>query len=199
MDIFLIGTAWFWIITSALSVGLIASVITENGACIFLDLLVAVLFLQFGAHLHIFQYCFYHPIMILLIAVGYFVIGAIWMVAKWQFTVWGVARKYADLREDFIKEFPSVRDKYAGKTAEEAFAFKIGVVSHTTFGVQSIPPNPKEETSSLIYWTLYWPFSVLRTLLDEPITNLSKWIIRRCSGLMMLMSTRAFKDFTEIK
>lgn len=198
MELFLIGTTWFWIITSVLAVGLITSVIAENGVFIFLDLLVAILFLQFGANLHIFQYCYYHPIMILLLAMGYFIIGAIWMIAKWQFKVWSVARQYADLREKFIKEFPSVRDKYMGKTAEEAFAYDATKYCFSTFGVRSIPPNPKDETSSLIHWTIYWPFSVLRTLLDEPITNLSKWIIRRCSGLMMLMSTKAFKNFTEV-
>lgn len=203
MELFLFGTLWFWIVTSALVTALVTSVCKDSGFFASLFLLITFLFLQFGARIDIIGMAERHPALVVCGVAGYVAIGLAWMVLKWQFLFRAVSQAYASFREKWY-EYSKDEHRYAGVSKAEMFSmfpergasYIIGV--QRKFDVRSIPMKVREEYPTLFFWAVYWPISVVITILNDPIRKLFRTLIHGLSGIMQTMSDKEFNKYTEL-
>lgn len=115
---------------------------------------------------------------LLSLVVVYLFIGALWSVAKWLFFLWEAkawytknkARMDDDLKRGYFEGNRYFRD-------------------HKDF-----PPRAARHKAQIMLWIAYWPFSMVWTLLNDPITRAVKAIYNALGGLMQRMSDRVFAD-----
>lgn len=109
-----------------------------------------------------------HPWQTAGLVAAYFLTGAVWSVVKWwRFEVKNVER----VRREFKihpagRTWPEYRDKYKSDVAE----YK-GVI---------------------IMWIVFWPFSALWTLLDDPVRRLASAIYTELVGVYERISQRVW-------
>lgn len=92
----------------------------------------------------------------------YFLIGAGWSLVKWYFYT---------LR---------LRDEY---NADPAHYRRV----HRT-----IPPSPTEYTKTILMWIGHWPFSLLWTLVNDPVKRIVRWIYARLQVVYAAISGHNF-------
>ncbi len=55
-------------------------------------------------------------------------------------------------------------------------------------------PNISKNKSKIMTWMMYWPFSMLWTMIDEPIKNTFKFIFGKVENVYQKMANRIFND-----
>src|SRR5205823_5639912 len=100
-----------------------------------------------------------HPVLTALYVSGYFLAGAAWSIVKWWFAETNRVREARD-------EFRESRD--------------IRTWSEFIKNRKSDPTNYK---SDIIAWITFWPFSLVWTLLNDPVRRLCRRIYDELQGV----------------
>lgn len=168
MEFLIFGTFWFWALSIVAWV--LITIAEEMGyyfRATFVLLGFAALYYLFGGDqpVHALVWVIKNPLQILTGVLGYLFVGTGWGVVKWFFFV----LKKRDEAEEKVRNrvFPE-REKISAPIANDY----------------------KEQ---IITWMVYWPFSMLWTLINDPLRRVFELIYRRIGKLMQSISDSIFK------
>lgn len=196
---FAIGSLWFWVLLAVEAALLIGLVAIKQGVFATLSLLVAATLLAVWGDLNVYGYVIVHPWTVLLGIAGYFVAGTAWSVVKWWLFVRDQRARYDDMREVFCREH-RLAD---GRIPENlAGAWRDRLKAESLRGKKiEVPPLVREHKANILYWMCYWPFSLVWTILNDPVRKTFLYIYRQIQDHMQAISDRVFagveKDFPE--
>lgn len=200
----------FWIIFGVL-MGLLFWCVEEDwpGRAAFGLIAFFVLF-QFAGNHDPFGWVITHMTDMILLTIGFFVAGTVWAVAKWWFFVRKIAERYVEMRYEWLKGIQAMGELALGyKFLPSVITEKTPVPeqlrnewrAHHAYGrkyrfVNTCEPVPqaRKHKSRIITWMCYWPFSMVWTLLNDPIKALFKKIYSYLSTALQRISDRAFKN-----
>lgn len=199
-SLFVIGTFWFWslLAVAVLFIGVCVSSERFGKAtlCVLGTLLVLALFGNFNA----LNWLRDNPIRNTLIGfAAYFAIGAVWSVAKWWFFVRRKREEYDEMKRRFLDAHKVSGDAVPNHLKS---SWREHLDRSTGFGRRSpFPPRARDFKSKIIAWMTYWPWSMILTLVDDPIRKLFNAIFEAIQGAYQGISDNAFKsvsaDFEE--
>lgn len=184
-ELLVFGTLGFWALFAFWMLTIFLSVEKDNGGCAFFSTVIAlVLYHFFGGHL-VLPFVANHLKYILLLAGAYLVAGAIWGIIKWWFFV----RKQRGLYDE-AHEYYNSHDN----SRPWADYVKEGQYNFVRFQYR---PSPKDNKSKIMLWMMYWPWSFLWTMIDDPIKKAFRAVYEKLAGVYQRISDSAFRD-TEI-
>lgn len=152
------------------------------------------------------------------VAVGYFVIGAIWSMVKWYFLNRDIRDIYVETRDQFIAKnsitvpFPYSKLDIENSTEPEAFEKQnrdfrdsvYGAMPHRGYAsapvmtreeiVNAMMPKAERMKSRIIRWILFWPTSVVWALINNPVYHIGQWIYKSVRGQMGKITAAMFSD-----
>lgn len=173
MELFIWGTFWFWtlIIAGFITVTYFVEKERANGWGALLTALgLGVVLFFLGSRDPISNgvlYMLHHPMNIILVLLGYFVVGTVWSVVKWFFFLKRKVREFEDSTSDYkFNEDGTLKDNYT--------------------------PKAREHRSSILLWMSWWPFSALWTLLNDPFRQAFEWIADVLEQTFDRMAASAF-------
>lgn len=165
MEIFIVGTIWFWILVAVASVFIIISL--ENnwgGTGATLTFLAAFMALVvFGGKEDLKAlggFLFQSPKQSILYILAYFGIGVVWSFVKWYFFL-------LNWRDKLLKQ-------------ESVDAYDI--------------PKAKHEYGRIISWMSYWMFSMAWTIVNDPVKRTFKFLFARLEGVYQKIADKMFAD-----
>ena len=132
-----------------------------------------------------------HPWKALTYAGAFFGIGTVWSVAKWWFYVRERRDDYNQKKLKFIKRH-NLGLKVTDAIPEDKLLEYDGWIGSMRIGVAR--PDPSAHKSRIMTWMVYWPWSMLWTLINDPIKKLFKAIYARIEGVYERISDRLFGD-----
>ncbi len=161
----------YWFFVFVILIALIVFIDQDNGFGATGTLLFAALFAWLIYDFNVFTWSLANLQIVLLGLVGYFVAGLIWASTKWQF---------------FIRA--------AKRVLLEDSSWKID--SRFNFGgqLQKVPVQISENKSRYMMWMVYWPFSMIWTLIDDPVRRIFTWIYNSVAGSLQRSSNKVFED-----
>lgn len=185
MGFLLFGTLWFWILFAVATILIIFFLEkalndeyhdTGGGVPSTIIILSCItLYYFFGSKQDVYDFLAYmrdYPWFTLGRIVAYVGIGIIWSIFKWYFFLQN--KKY-----------------HLTKKIED-----LGGVDLTTHEIsESDIPQAKRNKARIISWMSYWPFSMIWTLINEPVKKMFRFIYTKIEGIFQKMSDSAFKDF----
>lgn len=133
-----------------------------------------------------------NPVKIAELTLIYFVMGACWGSLKWVSFVYEELDKFKAykrgwLRDHGIEHGLVVPDNLIGAWKDNSqYRFKTNIV-----------PQISEHKGDFTAWMTYWPFSLVWTLINDPIRRIFKAIYRRMASTMQKVSDRIFHDVTQ--
>ncbi len=184
-ELLVLGGFWFWALLAAATALLLVALECRQAFWAVVAVVVPLLLLQFLGGIPVLLWPWRHPGASLLAGIGYFLAGALWSIAKWWFHVAAQRRRYDEIRQTFCRE----RELKHGSPipADSQSDFR-----NALYGVE-VPPRARDHKGEIFLWIGYWPWSVLWTLLNDPIRRLIEHIYHQIVGLLDWISTRAFR------
>lgn len=192
-SLFVIGTFWFWLLLAAATLFIGVCVTSEKFGKATLCMLGTFLVLALFGNFNVLNWLRDNPIQNTLIGfASYFLIGAVWSVAKWWFFVRRQREEYDELKRGFLKhrgvEGNIIPDHHKS-TWRETIAHARGFRFAPTF-----PPRARHFKGKITAWMTYWPWSMIVTVIDDPIRKLFNAIFNAIQGVFQGISDKAFKN-----
>lgn len=180
-----LGTIGFWIFAGVVCLLLIAAVEYEKPGWATLSLIVTGLVLWLFGNVNILALAATDPLLTLGLLAGYFAVGAVWSLAKWWFYVRRQREKYYQLRtkylesQDYSTSGP-IPDELRSDWQRRAYAHN--------------KPQVRENKGRILTWMIYWPWSFVWTILNDPVKRLFKNIFNAMRAIFQKVADSAYKD-----
>lgn len=193
LTLFAVGTFWFWALLVVHFCVLLALIEYEKVGWATISLIAAFALLHFFGDFNIVAAALHNPVTALVVAGCYFVAGTVWSVVKWWFFVRNCREEYDERKAEFLRqngvEGTAVPDKLKPKWKEN-LSFGYGR-RNSRLGEDVIPKAAKHK-GRIMTWMCYWPWSMVWTVLNDPVKRLFKQIYLQIQGLLQSISNRAF-------
>ena len=205
--LFIIGSVGFWILAAVVSILMFYFLEYDESFRASLTLIVTILFLFWFGNLS-FSYISANPLQFLAFVAGYFVAGAVWTIVKWWFFVYRIREGYDRIKEGYLRKegingdrIPeNLRDKWYDYLRQST-EWHSNLINLGRNGVE--PPKPNDFKSRIYSWMVFWPWSMVYTLIDDPVRKIFRFIYRNIRHLLESISTHAFRktrdDFNPVR
>jgi hypothetical protein len=197
-EVFAVGSVGFWALL-ILETGLLIFLIEwGKGTFATLSLAVTLGLLYFLGDVNLFGFVIHHPITLVLGLILYFVAGTAWSVAKWWLFVRDMRARYDDLRADFCLEH-----KLDGAIPAELQPIWLARLEASGRRGRRIEvrPRARQHRSRIVFWMAYWPWSLVWTVLNDPVRKACHLIYQHAHDYLQEISNNAFRgvehDFPE--
>jgi hypothetical protein len=137
-------------------------------------------------------------------SLGYVILGVVWSFIKWNEKVKNVFRTFKNIKDKFIAKHGEItegkqREKFNSKLD---YKFKnadndlINFYGSDTFETIILKINPVglENKGLITSWIMYWPLSLLGTLLNNPFRRFFAYVYESVSGLYDKISDKHKKN-----
>jgi hypothetical protein len=216
MEFIVLGGVIFWILTSLLLIGVFASIHHERGSWATAGLVAYFLILAVFGSFDLTGFVFRNPIMLLVIAAGYFLLGIAWTFVKWHFFVSTQRRKFDAYKTEWLekqgitdgvmpdemkKRWTEAAREYAKNGPDHGGEYGKGrsYISENQLrtGTQildAIKPKVSRNKGRIIFWLSYWPFSFLWTFLADGVMAVWEYIYHGIGKKLQRVSDSKFKN-----
>lgn len=150
--------AWFWILTVFVFALLVWEVANEKSVKAVFTIALYILIIHLFGDVSLFSTLKMHPEYIYIGVPTFFVLGALWSLVKWWLFVKRMALEWRECRMSCLIN-NGILDATLDTTIPEHLKLKI----HKT-----TKPLARTNKNRIITWMVYWPFSMVWTILDEP-------------------------------
>lgn len=195
LSLFLFGTIWFWLLlgAAALFIGICVSRDSFGKAtlCLFGFFGALTLFGDFNV-LHWLA----HNGTSFLIGLGFYLaVGVFWSFAKWFFFVRRLRDEYLERRRAFLDR-NDVRGDVIPDQLKKRWAAEIEQ-SWSRRGQTTYPPRARTYKGKITAWMAYWPWSLVVTMIDDPLRKLFNALFRMVQGAFQGVSDNAFRGLKD--
>ncbi len=185
-EILAFGTFWFWAVLGAefLVLLVLANWDGEKIGTGIVTLAVTLAAINFLGT-PFFGYVLHNPLTILAWMAAYLAIGAGWSMFKWWRYVLAQRERYDELRKDFLQDYKEA----PGKTQKEEWKRRLDM-----YDVDARPEAGSYRNKPRICnWIMYWPWSLLWALINDPVRWAGRQIHKAISSAMQKISDIGFK------
>ena len=184
------GGIIFWLLMVIVLVSIVVSIEHNSFVCATAILLGTGFFIQLFTSFNMLGYLSSHAISNLLYFLSYLFIGGIWAICKWYLHCIKIASMYQIMRDHWLN---------ANKKTLQNISYddKKSMLASVK---NRLPIKYGNQNRDIIYgWIIFWPFSALWTLTNEPIIYILKFITNQTMLIMQRISNRAFSSrFNEL-
>lgn len=167
----------------------------------------------------------YNWMTIIMYSIGYFAIGAISSVIKWFSYVYQKRDRYIDIKKRWIQQYynkyPStsvdididgntsnqeIKNRISAEDYSDYYSFLVrhGILTES-YNNTTIIPDWTKHKEDILWSILWWPASLLWTLLNDPVVRLAKFIRSKLGNVYQQVANKVFKivgvhpdDFVDI-
>lgn len=176
LEFLLVGTLWFWIVLAATLVGMLVALELENGWLATGITIVTVGLLCWANNVAPQAWVAQHPIGTLGLGLGWFIAGAVWGAVKWYF--WLLRKRDRLIGRGLLKD----------GVATQEFHFDERYVKKG----ESFVPQVRDHKALVIMWMTYWPFSMVWTLINDPVRRAWDWLYARIGEKLQDIANKVF-------
>lgn len=181
MELFALGTLWFWILVAVEIVLLIIFVENENGWGSSISLLIFAGLLQWAGGVNIIGYVTSNPLKIAAFLVCYFIFGTGWAAVKWWLFVRDRIEEAKEWRNDWLKS-RGIKDDVIPADLRQDF----------DIAMQRRFPRPliRKYKADFLMWMTFWWISMIWSLIDDFVKRIFKEIYYKIANSLQNMTDR---------
>ena len=205
---FAFGTIWFYTACVITFFGIMVLVENEHEILSIGVLAVFVVLMQNSGAFNIFN----DPLMLLKWSLLYFVIGTVWSFVKWWAFLTKRAEEFGEMKDLYREKTKKLHptdsepsDKYTntGTVANPSTEFvrflrlKSFLSEYPSDYRATIIPTALLCKAKITGWIIWWPTSVLWTIISDPMVRIANYIFSRLKGTYQLIANKVFAKFDE--
>ncbi len=207
LELFLIGSFWFWAIMVVEAGWLLYCLHEESGGGIGGSLVVLSLILLLFGDFNVFSWIWFNPVLMLECAAAYLIVGSIWSVVRFKLLCTDARDLLEDTKEEFKEEHKiegpipaDMREKWRKFAGSKSWPGSDRW-SKTISTIADVIPKPRNNKATILYWMGYWPLSMLWFFLHDMIERIVTRIYRAFAKMYEAIARNTFvgvdDDFKE--
>lgn len=203
----LIGGIAFWIISSIEIITLMALSINRKDFAAICSLIVYIAVLTVLGNMHPFSFIANNWLFCLIALGAYVAVGIVWGFVKWFFFL----RKYKEYVDHSFNQFVESKNIPAEeikseKTKSSFSHYFANYQRHSRLSefktdwdssILRVVPRASDYSSRISNWMMFWPISIIWSILDDLLINMWREIYNFFSGIHDKMVHAQFKDYEE--
>jgi hypothetical protein len=191
---FVLGAAGWWIISIGCFIWLIIAVEKHSWISSLICAVLYIVFMQFLAKSDLFGHVIKHPLATFLYILSYFVIGFTWSFVKWWLFVGKLMEKRAQLNKKFLNEYKTRNreSEMNSKDMKEKWATEL---RYADLDKTSISENK----TKISVWVMYWPISLIWSLVDDLIKKIIKQLVIFFKGIYDAITNIMMRGVDEVE
>lgn len=180
----IVGTPFFWLLM-AIECGVLFWCLDDEsddyGSGIAgVSLVVIALLFQFFSPVKPFTYLWQHVWQAVLAVAGYLVVGSLWSVIKWWFVE---TSRFNRVKDDFF-QFNNLKGQTIPDEYRERWNNKVAKVKS----------DPRQSKARFISWIAYWPWSLVWTLVNDPLKRAVRRIYTELLSTYQRITDHVWKE-----
>jgi hypothetical protein len=209
MELILAGGFVFWALIGIIAIAMVWGIEEESNFLTFTALVVGsvALWLITGMHHIDMSWLTHNWDYVALGVLGYIVSGSLWGIMKWWFFLHNGADDYEAHRTQYQTDYKAWSDDWTKtitdrRVKEPAYADPRSYTSYKDYIQEKYhyPPLPAANKSRIMLWMVWWPWSALWTLLNDPLKRIYRMIYQHLVSIYTRMSYAVFGGrFDELK
>ena len=198
VGVFAFGTLGFYILMGLACLALLFAIEYEKAGWATITLITVFTLLAFFGNFNIAIAVRTHPIESVLCLGGYFVFGTFWSITKWWFFVRARKATYDEYKAEFLKKhnINSITSDCKSQFKEFMDNYRSGR-RYWENELSWEKPIAKDNKSRIMTWMVYWPWSMVWTLLNDPVKKMFKAIYNRIVVVFDKISDNIYSDSKE--
>ena len=192
LELFVVGTFWFWALVIVEILLLFVFVNYENGIGATVSLLVFGACLQYLGGVDILNYVTSHPLAVCLAVLGYLLAGMTWSVIRWYIFCRDQLRQYNTLKSDFLKEKGLSETKLVPEELRSDWLLRL-----ESYRQISYAPSVRDHKNQIIGWMAFWVISMIWFFINDLVKWIFKEIYHFISGFLQRIADNVFADIYE--
>ena len=169
VEFFILGGIWFWLLTGLFVVLLLWEIHSEKAIAAGVTIAVYLAALHLFGNANFFSYVGENPAVLYIGLPAFFAIGTVWIFIKWFLYVNRHATRYKEMRLEWLKgeglTDATINTKVPDKLKKK---WSRQVANFANYRRGSQKPLPRENKGKIITWGVFWPLSMLWSIIDEP-------------------------------
>lgn len=178
-----VGGVLFWILVAIVCIWLFVAVEYEKWGWATISVIATFALLGWLGDFSIWNVAVNHPLLAVACAGGYVLLGIGWSFGKWYFFV-------LNMRDKHLEAVARLK----GLLAHRGKAFARDVNRRTGYE----KPVAKEHKGRILTWMIYWPWSLVWTILNDPIKKFFKYIFRKLQATYQRIADRAYAGVEDL-
>lgn len=203
----IVGGFWFWFL--AVSFFIVVTAFTEYayGFLALLAITIFALIIQLFSDINILGYIWNNPYYIISYLLAYLLIGIIYSFGRWRLYCDDRREEYDEIKKQFFKYYnlnyvDISKTPVPPEMVESWYGFLKGRVNYNIINEYKEGINFNDYIDTfIIWWILYWPFSLFWTIINHPLRKLIKYSINKLHAAYNFIARQSFiginEDFKE--
>lgn len=182
-----IGSLWFWVLVALVVVIEFFMVEYENPTAATFTLIGAFVLLAIFGDFNLWHAVRSNPVEAGIAGASYFLLGAVWSVGKWWFYVKDLYSQYQEARAKFMQDHGKNANELMGDTLKDMWK-----KSYSSMHLSK--PKIREHKGRIMVWMTYWPWSMVWTVVNDPVKKIFAAIFKELQGLYQKIADSVYKD-----
>lgn len=194
LELFVVGSFWFWALIVAELVLLFLFTEFENGICATISLVVFGAALQFMGNVNLVGYVVSHPVHLALAVAAYLLLGTAWGVFKWRKLVVDRLRQHDELFAQFLhdKGLPSTTTVLPMEYRKDWKYYVDRTKEYKTGQTVADTPLARQHKARIVRWMSLWPFSVTLYLFKDMVAEVFNTIYVRLGAFLQRIADNLY-------
>lgn len=201
LELFVIGTFWFWALIIAEIVLLFLFVEKENGVGATVSMVIFLCALQWMGDVDILGFVFSNPLKLAAIVASYFAFGAVWGTVKWWIFCRDRKEDYNNMKDAFLREKGvAPGTKVVPEEHRQAWQTALRNEANNAYRRQNDSwtlaeaPRVRDNKAKIMRTMSWWPISMIWSFLDDFIKRVFRTIYYKISGVLQRIADKMFGD-----
>lgn len=195
-EFFVIGGVFFWLLAIIITVLLTALIEWERPVLSGFTLIFTFLVLAFLGNFNIFAEIQAHPFISLGVFVGYFAVGTLYSIGRWWLFIHNRTSGLKKLKKEFLefRKLPAgSKISRLDRERKKEWRSALRGINRGDFHKPEINENKRK----ILTWMVYWPWSFVWTILNDPVTKLFKQIFNQLRFIYEEITARAYASLED--
>lgn len=157
-------------------------------------LVITALMLQFFTDYKVFTYLVNNPLTVLMWAGVYVAAGVIWSMVKWALYALGVKERFNEYCVSELNDInlhnSGIIDGNVRVERRPVPTKEVLLANYNKYKIEKLPLDVKKYKSKITFWMIWWPWSALWTLLNDPIRRFYNMLYNMFGGVFQKISDK---------
>ncbi len=126
----------------------------------------------------------------------YFIAGIFWSFVKWFAFLHTKADELRDIRKNYIERNAPNGTKKLPLELEDSFYDHLVLQGYFRYSSKDgFIPQIRNYKNKCARWIIWWPTSLVWTVMSDPMVRIAGWLVNRLRGLYQGVANRVFSEF----